>query len=286
MSSKKVWFVTGASKGLGLALIKKLLAEGHSIAATSRALPSLTQAVGDAAPDRFLPLQVDLGNEHLVAAALRQAHDTFGRIDVLVNNAGYGLGGALEELGIDAIRENFEVNLFATIQVIRKALPYLRAQRAGHIINISSVSGFAPSGGWSVYAATKFAVSGLSEVLAEDLRPLGIKVTSVSPGAFRTRFLSEESFATAETPIADYRHIREVNDRYIAMRNGKQPGDPEKAADALMQLAEHPEPPVHLFLGSDAWQRAHAKIDRLKEEMAQWKELTLSTDHEPEPNQA
>lgn len=282
MSNSKVWFITGASKGLGLALVQKLLAEGHSVAATSRNISSLVQAAGVVQPDRFLPLQVDLGNENLVAAALRQVHDTFGRIDVLVNNAGYGLGGAIEELSIDAIRENFDINLFATIQVIRKALPYLRAQRSGHIINISSISGFDAVSGWAIYAATKFAVTGLTEALAADLKPLGIKVTAVSPGAFRTRFLSEDSFVAAENSIADYQHLREIHERYVTLKNGRQPGDPEKAADALIQLAAHPEPPVHLFLGSDAWQRAHAKIDRLQETMEQWKELTLSTDYTSE----
>src|ERR1700760_3685248 len=189
---KKVWYITGASKGLGLALVKKLIAEGHQVAATSRSLESLEDAMAGAPADQFLPLEVDLSDEASVEGSLLTTWEVFGRIDVIVNNAGYGVGGAIEELSLDEIRDNFEVNVFAPIIVIKKVMPYLRAQRSGHIINISSIAGFAGVLGWAAYAAAKHSIIGLSDVLAQDLRPLGIHVSAVAPGAFRTQFLTKE----------------------------------------------------------------------------------------------
>ncbi|HLZ90046.1 MAG TPA: SDR family NAD(P)-dependent oxidoreductase, partial [Puia sp.] len=157
---KKVWYITGASKGLGLALVKRLLADGHQVAATSRSLEALEEAAGYPPADQFLPLEVDLSSEASVAGSLLTTHEVFGRIDVVVNNAGYGIGGALEELTIEEIRDAFEVNIFAPIIVIQKVMPYLRTQRSGHIINIASIAGFAGVLGWSVYAATKQALIG------------------------------------------------------------------------------------------------------------------------------
>ena len=276
---KKVWFITGASKGLGLALVKKLIAEGHQVAATSRCLETLEEALDWAPADQFLPLEVDLSDEASVEGSLLTAVEVFGRIDVVVNNAGYGIGGALEELALEEIRDNIEVNLFAPIIVIRKALPYLRAQRSGHIINISSIAGFAGVLGWSVYVASKNALIGLSEVLAQDLRPLGIHVTAVAPGAFRTQFLSKESLIFGCTQIADYADIRASHARTLSI-DGKQIGDPVKAAEALMEIADSPEPPTLLFLGSDAYNRAAAKMRYLEQLIEKWKPLTLSTQFE------
>ncbi|GGA81501.1 SDR family NAD(P)-dependent oxidoreductase [Puia dinghuensis] len=273
---KKVWYVTGASKGLGLALVRKLVAEGHQVAATSRSLEALEEAVGPAPADQFLPLEVDLSDEASVAGSLLTAHEVFGRIDVVVNNAGYGIGGAIEELTLEEIRHNFDVNVFAPIIVIQKVMPYLRAQRSGHIINIASIAGFAGVIGWSVYAAAKQAVIGLSDVLAQDVRSLGIHVTAVAPGAFRTQFLSKESVVFTGTPIDDYREVRASHARYQSI-DGKQIGDPVKAAEALITLASTPEPPTLLFLGSDAYNRATAKMAELSQLIEKWKCLTLST---------
>jgi NAD(P)-dependent dehydrogenase (short-subunit alcohol dehydrogenase family) len=273
---KKVWYVTGASKGLGLALVNKLLAEGHSVAATSRSLEALEEAVGPAPADQFLPLEVDLANESSVAGSLRTTHEVFGRIDVVVNNAGYGIGGTLEELTLDEIRQNFEVNVFAPIIVIQKVMPYLRAQRSGHIINISSIAGFTASAGWPVYAATKHALLGLSDVLAQDTRSLGIHVTAVAPGAFRTQFLSKESVVFAANPIEEYQEVQANHARFRSI-DGKQIGDPIKAAEALLEIATTPEPPTLLFLGSDAYNRATAKMAQLSQLIEKWKPLTLST---------
>jgi NAD(P)-dependent dehydrogenase (short-subunit alcohol dehydrogenase family) len=271
MKHNKVWYVTGASKGLGLALVEKLLAEGYSVAATSRKLSSLP-----AATDTFLPLEVDLGSESSIGTSLKATHDKFGSIDVVVNNAGYGIGGAVEELSRAEVLQSFEVNVFAVISVMQQVLPYMRTQQSGHIINIASIAGVAGATGWSVYAATKSAVIALSEVSAQDVKALGIKVTAVAPGAFRTQFLTQESLVLAEKKIDAYKDIQESHNRYLQM-DGKQAGDPAKAADAMIVLAEMPAPPTVLFLGEDAYTRAKVKYDGALEQLEQWKELTSST---------
>jgi NAD(P)-dependent dehydrogenase (short-subunit alcohol dehydrogenase family) len=188
MDNNKVWFITGASKGFGLSLVKQLLDAGQLVAATSRNQQELTEAVGSNSTN-FLPLQVNLVNESSVSLALQHTYETFGRIDVVINNAGYGIGGAIEEVTDQETRQAFDINVFATLNVIRFVMPYLRKQRFGHIINIASIAGITGGTGWAVYAAAKHAVIGLSEVLAADVKALGIKVTAVAPGAFRTRTL-------------------------------------------------------------------------------------------------
>ncbi len=275
---KKVWYITGASKGLGLALVKKLLSEGYRVAATSRTKSSLVQAVGVYDEKQFLPLEVDLTSETSIAESIQQTQQFFGGLDVIVNNAGYGIGGAVEELSSREIHQSFDVNVFATISVMQAAMPYLRAQHSGHIINISSIAGFAAATGWGMYAATKYAIMGLTEVMAEDVKELGIKATVVAPGAFRTQFLSDESIAFAEKKIDDYGAIRASHTKYASM-NGTQAGDPDKAADAFIALAENPNPPVRLFLGSDAYNRANSKINLLTEELEANKALSFSTDY-------
>ncbi len=273
---KKVWFITGASKGLGLALVKKLLAEGHSVAATSRSIDSLIQAVG-ASSSLFLPLQVDLTSESSVQQAITLTHQTFGKLDIILNNAGYGIGGSIEELSDAETRTSFDVNVFATLNVIRKAMPILRQQRFGHIINIASIAGFSANTGWAIYAASKFAVVGLSEVLAEDVRELGIKVTVLEPGAFRTSFLTEESLVFAQEQIADYQSIRDSHDKYRHM-NGTQIGDPDRAAEVILSLTAMENPPVRLFMGSDAYKRATQKVGILQQELEEFKTISQSTD--------
>ena len=277
MSTKKVWYVTGASKGLGLSLVRKLLHDGYRVAATSRYKNSLAEAIGSYDEKQFLPLEADLTNVASITQSIQQTQQFFGGLDVIVNNAGYGIGGAVEELNSTDIHKCFDVNVFATIHVMQAAMPYLRAQRSGHIINISSIGGFAGATGWGIYAATKYAVMGLTEVMAEDVKEFGIKVSAVAPGGFRTQFLSDESVVFADQKMDDYGAVRNSHARYAGM-NGKQLGDPDKAAHALITLAEDPSPPVRLFLGSDAYDRAKAKIDLLTQELEQWKELTFSTD--------
>ncbi|WP_345955415.1 SDR family oxidoreductase [Mucilaginibacter sp. PAMB04168] len=274
MKTIKVWFITGASKGFGLSLVKQLLSDGQLVAATSRNIDHLKAAVGSSS-GKFLPLEVNLSNELSVSEALEATNEIFGRIDVIVNNAGYGIGGSIEELTDEETRSSFDVNVFGTLNVIRKAMPYLRAQQSGHIINLSSIAGIAPATGWAIYAATKFSVIGLSEVLAEDVRSFGIKVTVVAPGAFRTSFLNPESIVMTKNPIEEYREVRDTHARYLQM-DGGQAGDPEKAAAAMIQLAYEENPPLYLLLGSDAYERAMRKLDYLENEFRLNEELTKS----------
>jgi NAD(P)-dependent dehydrogenase (short-subunit alcohol dehydrogenase family) len=275
MSTPKTWFVTGASQGLGLALVKRLLGEGHQVAATSRHKETLAEAVGSTSA-AFLPLQVDLSDNSSVQAAIAQTISTFGRLDVVVNNAGYGIGGSIEELSDAETRQAFDVNVFGTLNVCRQALPHLRQQGAGHIINISSIAALAGATGWAVYSATKAAVSAFTEILAQDVAGFGIKATVVEPGGFRTNFLTAESLALPQQPLAAYADVRASHARYLAL-NGAQGGDPEKAAGALIQLAAEANPPLHLLLGSDAYQRATSKLAALGENFQAWQALTLST---------
>jgi NAD(P)-dependent dehydrogenase (short-subunit alcohol dehydrogenase family) len=275
MIDTKVWYITGASKGMGLAIAKKLLSQGHKVAATSRSVSAFDQlAVFE---DRFLPLEVDLKSESSIAGSIKKTVDQFGGIDVVVNNAGYGLGGALEELTAEEISENFEVNFFAVVRVVQQALPYLRKQKSGHIINISSIAGFAPGLGWSMYCAAKFAVSGLTEALANDLKPLGINVTNVLPGWFRTNFAKPDSIAYNKNQIEDYAYLREYHDKMNNM-DGAQLGDPDKIADAFLKLVNSQNPVTNLFLGSDAFNRAKSRLEQLNIQMDNWKEISYSTD--------
>jgi NAD(P)-dependent dehydrogenase (short-subunit alcohol dehydrogenase family) len=228
--------------------------------------------------DAFLPLQVDLADEASVCDAIDKTIHVFNRIDVVANNAGYGIGGSIEELTAKETRDSFDINVFGTINVIRSAMPQLRKQQSGHIINISSIAGIAAATGWAVYGATKFAIIGLSEVLAEDVKAFGIKVTVVAPGAFRTSFLTPESLVTAKNPIDAYAAVRESHARYQKM-DGAQAGDPEKAAAVMIAITDMPEPPLHLLLGSDAYNRALAKLELLDKDYQQWENLTKSTDY-------
>lgn len=270
----KTWFITGASKGLGLSLVKQLLAAGQNVAATSRHLAELVIAVGSTA-DNFLPIEVDLANEDSVGCAMHQTKKAFGRIDVVINNAGYGIGGSIEELTDQESRNSFDVNVFGTLNVIRMVMPYMRYQQSGHIINISSIAGFAPGIGWSVYAATKFAVEGLSAVLAEDVREFGVNVTVVAPGAFRTSFLTQDSLTIAKNRIEDYKVVGQSLDRYLGY-HGQQAGDPEKAATAIINVAYDESPPLHLLLGADAYDRAMAQLEKLEKEFRFNEELSRS----------
>lgn len=276
MGKKKVWFITGASKGLGLSLVHQLLNAGQYVAATSRNIGELKKAVNNDG-GKFLPLAVNLADEQSVENAIKTTIAKFERIDVVINNAGYGIGGSIEELSDAETRNSFDVNVFGTLNVIRKASPYLREQRAGHIINIASIAGIAGATGWAVYAAAKSAVIALSEVSAEDLKEFGIKVTVVAPGAFRTSFLTADSLILASNPIAEYEEVRAIHSKYLKM-DGQQIGDPEKAAAAMISLASMPNPPVHLLLGNDAFQRANNKLESLQKEFRDWKAITISTD--------
>ncbi|MEO6631009.1 MAG: oxidoreductase [Mucilaginibacter sp.] len=272
--NKKVWFITGASKGFGLSLVKQLLAAGEKVAATTRYVASLVKATGETS-ENFLPLHVNLSDEKSVEEAIQTTINTFGHIDVVINNAGYGIGGSIEELTDEEARESFDINVFGTLNVIRAVMPSMREQRSGHIINISSIAGITAGTGWALYAATKFAVVGLSEVLAEDVKEFGIKVTVVAPGAFRTNFLAADSLVMTKSPIEAYSDVRNSHARYLQM-DGQQIGDPEKAAAAMIKIADDDNPPLHLLLGEDAYNRAMAKLLVLDKEFRLNEELSKS----------
>lgn len=277
MENNKVWLVTGASKGLGLALVKKLLSEGCKVAATSRNLSDLNKAV-DTHNGQFLPLAVNLTNEDSVQEAVELTVKTFGKIDVVVNNAGYGLLGGIEELTDREARDNFEINVFGSLNVIRKALPYLRAQKSGHILNVSSIGGFTGAfAGGGIYCATKFAVNGFSETLSAEVAPFGIKVTIVQPGYFRTNFLSAGSLAVPQNQIADYQNVRDTVNFHQNDMDKQQAGDPEKAAAAMISITNEANPPLNLFLGEDAYGLVEKKLAFVQNELETWKDLTLST---------
>lgn len=277
MKTSKVWYITGASRGLGLSLVKRLLDNGYRVAATSRNAHALSQAVGLIDSDRFLPLSVDLNNMDGIAESIQQTLSAFGRIDVVVNNAGYGIIGTVEEIAAEDLRSIFDVNVLATMQVVKGILPVMRRQRSGYIINIGSVAGFAGAPGWSVYAATKAAIAAFSEVLALDVKAFGIRVTVVEPSGFRTNFLTPDSLVQTTTGIADYQAVKDSRDRYLSA-NGQQPGDPDRAAAIFITLAESTAPPMHLFLGTDAYNRAAEKLSTMAAELEQWKPVTISAD--------
>ena len=277
MNTSKVWYVTGASQGLGLTLVKKLLDKGYRVAATSRNAHALKNAVGVIDSDRFLPLAVDLGNVDCIDESVQQTLVAFGQIDVVVNNAGYGMAGTLEETENQKIQDIINVNLLATLNVTKSILPLMRKQRSGYVFNIGSVAGFVGAPGWSVYSATKAAVAAFSEVLALDVKEFNIKVTVVEPSGFRTGFLTKDSLDYTESKIDGYKAVKDTQERYLAA-DGKQPGDPEKASEIIIELAESDESPLHLYLGQDAYNRASEKLKNMTAELELWKEITVAAD--------
>jgi NAD(P)-dependent dehydrogenase (short-subunit alcohol dehydrogenase family) len=272
--NKKVWFVTGASKGFGLALVKLLLQKGDQVAATSRNAADIENKI-TGPKENLLALTVDITNEESVNNAIEKTIKKFGRLDVIVNNAGYGILGSIEALSLQEFRDAMAVNVFGAFNVIHAAIPHLRKQKSGYIFNISSVAGYKGFSNSSSYASTKFALIGLSESLAEEVKAFGIKVTVVAPGYFRTSFLEEGSFLSAKNRIAEYN----VEEREIALKqmNGNQQGDPDKLVAALVKLTEEPNPPVHLLMGPDAWQMLEDKRKAEQEEFEAWKHITIST---------
>jgi len=277
MSTNKTWFVTGASKGLGLEFIVQLLAKGDNVAATSRSIADLEKATGT--HPNLLPLEVSLTDEKSVATAIEATIAKFGKLDVVVNNAGYGLLGALEELSDAEARKNFDVNVFGSLNVIRHAVPHLRNQKSGHIFNISSIGGFTGNfPGFGIYCATKFAVAGFSESLAAEVKDFGVKVTVVLPGYFRTNFLESDSLALPTNAVDAYQSIRDSEAMHQQQINGNQPGDPKKGVAAIIETAEADDAPLYLFLGSDAVAMADVKINSVKADIENWKSVSIGTD--------
>lgn len=277
MNRKKVWFVTGASKGLGLALVKKLLFNGYRVAATSRDPEALIHQIGGQS-DSFLPLAMQVADNEDTKRAIANCVSHFGQIDVVVNNAGYGLIGTLEELTPDEVYDNYAVNVFSALNVIRNAAPYLRRQRSGTIFNISSVGGYSGGfAGFGIYCSTKFAMAGFTEALAEEMKDFGVHVTVVYPGYFRTNFLAEGSVRRPAGPMAEYESARVSEATHLQTINGNQPNDPERAADVLIEVSELTSPPVHMFLGKDAYAIVNQKIEVIRQAMAEYESLATST---------
>lgn len=276
-TKKQTWFVTGGSQGIGLELVKQLLAEGHNVAVTGRNLETVKNAIDTTSP-QFLPLQVDIVDEASVAKAVAQTITQFKSIDVLVNNAGYGLIGGIEETSASEVQAIFDINVFGLLNVTRAILPHMRAAGSGYIFNLSSVFGLISGAAWGLYCSSKFAVEGLSEALAQEVKPFGIHVTIIEPGYVRTNFLKAGTIAHPKDPIAAYTAIQEERRKHQEDIPGNQPGDPVKIAGVILATSRLSEPPLRLLLGADALQYANYKVDMLQAGIAANKEITLSTD--------
>lgn len=274
MNKKKVWLITGASKGMGLEVAKTVLANGDKVIATSRNVAEQIKNIGEAS-ENFLPLKVDITNEDEVKSAVEKGIETFGNIDVVLNNAGYYLVGSMEEISDDEFRKTIDVNLFGMANVIRQTIPYLRKQQSGHIINISSSMGYIGYANTGSYNASKFAVIGLSEALAQEVKPFGIHVTVVAPGMFRTNFMSDTTLTVAQNKIEGYGLAEHV--KMLQSFDGNQPGDPKKLAKVLFDISNLPEPPLHLPLGTDSYQSIIEQRKNEAKELEQWKHLSIST---------
>ncbi|GAA2231055.1 oxidoreductase [Promicromonospora sukumoe] len=275
-----VWFITGAARGLGAEITRAALASGHSVVAAARDPRSVREAFPDAGA-QLLPVALDVTDAGQVQAAVDAGVEAFGRIDVLVNNAGRGLLGAVEEASDAEVRAVYETNVFGLLSVTRAVLPLLRAQRSGHVVNLSSVGGFVSSPGWGIYTSTKFAVEGFSESMALELAPLGIGVTLVEPGYFRTDFLDSSSLHEAAVAIEDYAGGPAGAMRTTAEQvNHRQPGDPTKAGPAIVSVIDSGRAPLRLQLGSDCVASVEAKLVAVRTELDAWREVAASTDHD------
>jgi NAD(P)-dependent dehydrogenase (short-subunit alcohol dehydrogenase family) len=272
----RTWFITGASTGFGRLLAEEVLKAGGKVVATARKLDKVAD-LEQQYPQTAKAFALDVTDVGQIDAAVAQAFAHFGRVDVLVNNAGYGLAGAVEEVSEAEFMPMFETNVFGLIRVTRAFLPHLRKQRSGHILNLSSIGGLLASPGMGYYSASKFAVEGLSEALAAELAPLGIRVTIVEPGPFRTDFLGRSGVVAAKR-IADYDNTAGNMRRYFAENDGKQPGDPLRAVHAMMQVVESPAPPLRLLLGKTALTRLRNKLDNWQKEIAAWEPVTVGAD--------
>lgn len=275
-SDTKVWLITGCSSGFGRSLTKAVLQKGDQVVATARKPEQLEDLVKQY-KEAIHPVHLDVTHSQEVQAAIKSALNQYDRIDVLVNNAGYGAFGAIEEFSDDDTRRQFEVNFFGVLDVTRAVLPIMREQRSGHILNISSVGGFASFSGAGIYSASKFALEGASEALAQEVKPLGIKVTIVEPGAFRTTFRTNASSKPPAHLIADYAQTSGKTRDLVQAMDGKQPGDPAKAAAAMIQVVESDNPPLRLALGEDAVNGIIRKLDATKAELEAWKSISFST---------
>jgi NAD(P)-dependent dehydrogenase (short-subunit alcohol dehydrogenase family) len=273
---KRVWFITGASRGLGALIAEAALADGNAVVAAGRNVAAIAERLGNS--PALLPVALDVTDEAQAKAAVQAALEKFGRIDVLVNNAGFGLLGAIEESSDADVRRMYDTNVFGLLNITRAVLPTLRSQRAGHVINMSSIGGYRAAAGFGAYSSTKFAVEGLTEALRGELAPLGIHATVVEPGYFRTDFLDASSLMVAKEIIADYDATSGNVRRRAVEMNHNQPGNPEKLAQAMLELVDAPTPPLRLPLGTDTLKAIADKNAYVTQETETWKALSASTD--------
>ena len=272
----RVWFITGTSTGFGYVLAEEALKRGERVIATARDVSKLSRLARQY-PDHIHTLKLDVTNPNEITSIAQQGLATFGHVDILVNNAGYGVNGAIEEVSEDEFEPMFQTNIYGLIRVTRAFLPHFRQRRSGHIFNLSSIGGLIGSPGWGFYNATKFAVEGFSEALAEEVKPLGVHVTVVEPGPFRTDFLGRSS-KLARRQLPDYATTAGKAREYLKTQSGKQPGDPQKAVEAIITAANSPKPPLHLILGRVALTRFRHKLSDWHEEIAAWESVTTSAD--------
>ncbi|MFM0304963.1 SDR family NAD(P)-dependent oxidoreductase [Paraburkholderia sediminicola] len=273
----KVWFITGSAGGIGAGIARAALTAGDVVVATDLDLERLQQVYAANAA-HVLTAQLDIRDAAQAEAAVEAALARFGRIDVLVNNAGYGQFGPFEEIEPEAIERQFATNVFGTFNVTRAILPVMRRQRAGLVINMSSNGGFKGVRGASMYSATKFAIEGFSEALAQEIADFGLKLTIVEPGAFRTDFLDDRSLKRGTHALDDYDDFRAKANAVFEARNHNQVGDPDKLGLALVQIANETDPPLRFVAGADALKVVDDKLDYVAREVERWRKLSLSTD--------
>ena len=272
----KVWFITGCSTGFGRELANLVLETGHRAVVASRKIEDVADIVSGY-PDTAIAVKLDVTKPEEVKSSVKEALAKFGQIDVLVNNAGIGYFGAIEESEEDEVRRMFEINFWGLAEMTREVLPSMRAKRSGHIVNIASIGGLVGFPAVGYYNATKFAVDGFSDALSKETAPLGIKVTVVCPSGFRTDWAGR-SANNSKIVIDDYKTTAETNKNAIRGYSGKQPGDPVRAAKAIVAAVESENPPLHLLLGVAALKGARNKLDLLKKDFDTWEETTIGAD--------
>jgi short-subunit dehydrogenase len=277
LKSSRVWFITGTSGGFGRLLAEEVLKRGERVIATARDLSKIAD-LEKQFPRAARVFQLDVTKPGEISSVAQKAIAAFGQIDVLVNNAGYGLCGAIEEASEDEFDPMFQTNLYGLIRTTRAFLPHFRQRRCGHILNLSSIAGLSAGAGWGFYSTTKFAVEGFSEALAAELKPLGVHVTIIEPGPFRTEFLGR-SGKTAQRELPEYVATAGKARDYYRTQSGKQAGDPQKGIEAMIAVVDSPEPPLRLLLGKNALTRLRNKLSLWQKEIATWEGVTTSVDY-------
>jgi NAD(P)-dependent dehydrogenase (short-subunit alcohol dehydrogenase family) len=275
--TNKTWLITGCSTGLGQAFAKEILKSGCNVVVTSRKQKDIQDIVADY-PATALGLALDVTDKKQIVDVVEQAKAKFGRIDILLNNAGFGYRSAVEEADDRQVEALFATNFFGTVNMLKAVLPTMRQQRSGVIFNVSSIAGRFSNPGSGYYSATKYAIEGMSDALSKEVAPLGIKVVVIEPGAFRTDF-SGRSLTGAPNEIADYKETAGKRRKENDHTNGYEPGDPQKAAQAIIKLAECEKPPFRLLLGTDAINIIRPELEAQLKELEDWKEISLSTDY-------